>query len=362
MGSRAATCIVFVLLTALVLAFETSSSTRVRVSLLGTPRTLTAGQAWTVRLTVRPRSFDGGLRLVAKGPGTLQVRATGGRGSYRARLRFPRAGRWALTAHAGRSISRLGSVQVRAAPLTFVYPTSIELEPGGTALLVENGRRRLLRVNLGTGRTNVLASSLSRPFGVARSSSGAVYFSDESVKRLDGSGPPIEVAPSDEQVGPVTVAPNGDLYYSTETRVFRLAGGTGTPVRIAGTGVQGGGGDGGPATSAQVSAPHGLALASDGALLVSDTGNDRIRRIDPATGVITSLAEVGIPDGLEVASDGTIYVADARESRIRHLSASGSMLGFVGPKFNTPFDVAVSADSVYVLETGTSGRVRRVPR
>jgi sugar lactone lactonase YvrE len=362
MGSRAATCFVFVLLTALVLAFETSSPTRVRVSLLGTPRTLTVGQVWTARLAVRPASFDGALRLVAKGPGTVRVRASGGRGSYRARLRLPRAGRWTLTAHAGRSTSRLGSVGVRAAGLTFVYPTSFELEPGGTLLVVENGRRRLLRVNLRTGRTEVLASSLSRPFGVARSGSGSIYFSDESVKRIDGAGAPVEVAPSDEQVGPVALGPNGDLYYSTETRVFRLAGGTGTPIRIAGTGVLGFGGDGGQGTSAQVSAPHGLAIAADGALLVSDTGNDRIRRIDPATGVITSLAEVGIPDGIDVASDGTVYVADARESRIRHLSASGAMLGFAGPRFNTPFDVEVSADSVYVLETGTSGRVRRVAR
>ena len=361
MGSRAATCIVFVLLSALVLAFETSSSTRVRVSLLGTPRTLTAGQAWTVRLAVRPRSFDGRLSLVAKGSGTLQVRATGGRGSYRARLRFPRAGRWTLAAHAGRSISRLGSVQVTAAPLTFVYPTSIELEPGGTALLVENGRRRLLRVDLGSRRISVVASSLSRPFGVARSPSGSIFFSDESLMRLDGTGPPVVAAPSEEQIGPVVVAPNGDVFYSTETRVF-VVGRHGQAVRIAGTGVQGSGGDGGPAVNAQISAPHGLAIAADGAVLVSDTGNDRIRRIDPVTGVITSLAEVGIPDGLEVASDGTIYVADARESRIRHLSASGSMLGFVGPKFNSPFDVAVSTDSIYVLETGTSGRVRRIPR
>jgi len=145
------------------------------------------------------------------------------------------------------------------------------------------------------------------------------------VKRIDGAGPPVEVAPSDEQVGRVAIGPNGDVYYSTATRVFRLAGGAGTPVRGAGTGVQGFGGDGGPATSAQVWAPHGLAFAADAALLVSDTGNDRIRRIDPATGVISSLAEVGIPDGLEVASDGTIYVAAARESRIRHLNASGAM-------------------------------------
>jgi SMP-30/gluconolaconase/LRE-like protein len=362
MGSRAATCFVFVLLSALVVAFETASSaTRVRVSLLGTPQTLTAGQAWTARLAVRPASFDGALRLVAKGPGTVRVRATGRRGSYRARLRFPRAGRWTLTALAGRSTSRLGSVRVAAAPLTFVYPTTIDLEPSGTLLLVENGRRRLLRVDPATGRTTVLASSLSRPFGVARSSSGSIYFSDESVKRLDGSGP-VEVAPSEEQVGPVAVAPNGDVYYATVTRVFRLAVGTGTPVRIAGTGAQGSGGDGGPATSAQVSAPHGLAFAADGALLISDTQNDRIRRIDPLTGVITSLAEVGIPDGLEVASDGTIYVAEARTNRVVHLSASGARLGLVGPRFNQPFDVAVSAEFIYVLETGTSGRVRRIAR
>ena len=247
-------------------------------------------------------------------------------------------------------------------PLTFNYPTSIDLEPSGTLLLVENGRRRLLRVNLATGRTAVLASSLSRPFGVGRSSSGSIYFSDESLKRIDGTGPPVVVAPSDEQVGPVTVAPNGDVYYSTETRIFRLAGGVGLPTRIAGTGVIGFSGDGGPATNAQVSAPHGLAVAADGALLVSDTGSGRIRRIDPATGVITSLAEVGIPDGMEIDSDGTIYVADARTSRIVHLSASGGMLGFVGPTFNNPFDVALATDAVYVLQTGTSGRVRRVAR
>ncbi len=362
MGSRAATSFVFVLLAALMVAFETSSPNRVRVSLLGKPQTLTVGRAWTARLSVRPASFDGALRVVAKGPGTIQVRATGGRGSYRARITFPRAGRWSLTARTGRSTSRLGSVRVAAAPLTFAYPTSIDLEPGGTLLLVENGRRRLLRVNLASGRTAVLASSLSRPFGVARSSSGGIYFSDESVKRIEGSGSPVEVAPSDEQVGPVAVGPNGDVYYSTETRVFRLAGGGGTPVRIAGTGVQGFGGDGGPATSAQVAGPHGLAVAADGALLVSDTGNDRIRRIDPSTGVISSLAEVGIPDGIEVASDGTIYVAEARTNRVVHLSASGARLGLVGPRFRTPFDVAVGADAVYVLETGTSGRVRRIAR
>jgi len=139
---------VLVLVTAFLVAFETSSPNRVRVTLLGKPQTLTVGRAWTARLAVRPATFDGALRIVAKGPSTIQVRATGGRGTYRAKLRFPRAGRWSLTAGAGRSTSRLGSVRVSPAPGTFVYPTSIDLEPSGMLLLVENGRRRLLRLNL----------------------------------------------------------------------------------------------------------------------------------------------------------------------------------------------------------------------
>ena len=107
--------------------------------------------------------------------------------------------------------------------------------------------------------------------------------------------------------------------------------------------------------------PHGLAVAADGALLVSDAGNDRVRRIDLATGVVSSFAQIGTPHGLDVASDGTVYVVDSKANRIVHLAASGAQIGFVGPVFGLPYDVeAGDSGVVYVLEAGPVGWLRRI--
>jgi hypothetical protein len=57
-------------------------------------------------------------------------------------------------------------------PLPFNQPTSIELEPAGTLLLVENNPGRLLRVEPRTGRVGVLVRSVARPYAVVRTPSG----------------------------------------------------------------------------------------------------------------------------------------------------------------------------------------------
>src|SRR5262249_8144279 len=160
--------------------------------------------------------------------------ASGGHGSYRARLAFPKAGRWTLTARAGSTTSRLGTVTVRKAagiPISFVWPTSVAVEPGGSLLVAENGLARVMRVGLSTGRVTDVVS-LTKAYAVRRASSGAVYATDGSVlRRIDGSTP-VKVADSESDIGPLAVAPNGDVYFTTETKLWKLAGGSGTPVRL----------------------------------------------------------------------------------------------------------------------------------
>jgi DNA-binding beta-propeller fold protein YncE len=350
-----------------VFACSASAADPVKVSLAGKRPAPIVGRASTVRLTVRPASFTGAVRVIASGPRRFSVRATGRRGSYRARLVFRSPGLWRLSARAGGTTSRLGAVRVRRAPvrpLAFTEPTSIDLEPAGTLLLVEFSRGRVLQVNPATGHLSAVETSLVRPYAVVRAPSGSIYLSVvNQLLRIAGDIPPTTVAevPAGVEIGPIAAAPNGDVYYSTATQIFRLPGGTGPSVHIAGTGAEGGGGDGGPALDAQFSSPHGLAVAADGALLVSDRGNDRLRRIDPITGVITSFAPVGQPYGIDVAANGTVYVIDGRLNRVVRVSPSGAILGPLGPAFAVPYDVeATATGAAYLLQAGPTGYIRRI--
>jgi len=151
-------------------ACAAAAATPVRVSVAGKLTSPVARRAWTVRLAVRPASFHGTIRVTATGSRLLGARVSGGRGSYSARFVFPSAGRWKLTARAGSTKSRLGAVQVRPVPpqpprpLTFTEPTTIDLQPDGTLLLVQNNPGSLLRVDPRTG-----SATPSKPSRFSRS-------------------------------------------------------------------------------------------------------------------------------------------------------------------------------------------------
>ena len=313
-------------------------------------RAPTAGHVWMVKLLVRPVSFKGAVRLVATGPRPLAARARGGHGVYRASLVFPQTGTWKLAAVAGGSRSRLGSIRVRPAPpVIFDQPTGVDVSPDDSLLVVESGRQRLVRVRPETGKVTPVAT-FTKPWGVARAPSGSIFVSDQgSLKRIDGNHAPATVltAESGLEVGPVAVAPNGDVFCATAFALYRLPEGRpGTPERLA--------------AGTAFSSPHGLTIASDGAVLVSDTDNNRILRVDPLTGAVTTFAELGHPRGIDVAPDGSVYVSAADEHHVVHLSAAGNRLAVVGPRFGDPYALAVGDGIVYAIDAGVRGLVRRI--
>lgn len=114
---------------------------------------------------------------------------------------------------------------------------------------------------------------------------------------------------------------------------------TGIVETIAGTGARGVGGDGGPALAAVFDAPKEMAIDRDGSLIIVDTENHAIRRIDRLTGIVTTIAggrkgpegdggaatEAGLdrPHGAVVGPDGAIYIGDTNNHRIRKVVRGG---------------------------------------
>jgi RHS repeat-associated protein len=166
---------------------------------------------------------------------------------------------------------------------------------------------------------------------------------------------------------------------------------TGTPTVIAGTGTAGFSGDGGPATSAQLNGPRGLAVGLDGSVYVADQGNQRIRKIAP-NGTISTVAGTGTPGfsgdfgpatqaqlnqpfSVAVSRDGTVYVADTFNNRVRAIGPDGviSTIAGTGVYGSTgdgapaaqaslagPYVVAVDPQGVVYVTDQLNNRVRQI--
>ena len=183
----------------------------------------------------------------------------------------------------------------------------------------------------------------------------------------------------------------GNTYIGTASHcVFRLDA-NGNLSRVAGTCQAGFSGDGGAALNAQLNNPQGVALDAAGNLYIADQGNQRIRKVTPA-GTITTVAGTGVvgysgdngpatsaalnsPQGVAVDSAGNLYIADPHNHRIRQVAPNGTIStvagtgdpgnsGDGGPAtaatFSQPVAVAVSpAGNLYIADAG-SNQVRKI--
>jgi sugar lactone lactonase YvrE len=232
-----------------------------------------------------------------------------------------------------------------AEPLPFAWPTGVEVTGEHMLIVVENGTGRVDRVDAATGRSIVLAT-IDRAYRTA-ASSGALFVSAHGgVWRIGPRGALRKLVAIDD-AGPIAVTASGDVFFTTDTGLYRLSAGKGPARLVRGTSELGG--------------AHGLAAATGGTLLVSDTRHGRVVRLDPATGRMTTLQRLADPRGIAAAKDGSIYVVAGAAKRVLHLDAHGARVGYVGNGFGDPYDLALAADgSIYVVDTAEIGTVSRI--
>ena len=190
------------------------------------------------------------------------------------------------------------------------------------------------------------------PFGVAVKD-GAVYVSDGEAGKIwliEADSPPVEFAQGLETPSAIAFDKNGDLIVAdTGSHTIKKIDTSGKISIIAGTEAQFGDVDG-PALSAKFNAPVGLTVQDDGAIIIADTYNDKLKVI--SNGIVTTLAgsSRGFADGsaayvkfdtpcsVAAWNDGRIIVADTLNSRIRVVERDGTTWTLAGNGMPDIFD------------------------
>ncbi len=220
-----------------------------------------------------------------------------------------------ITTLAGTGVAGFGGDGGPAVSAQLRQPHSIAFDSQGRLLICDIGNQRIRRVDLKTGHIETWLGGGSNPLRDGAPLPGVSL-----------SGPRCLVNSED---GSLWLAlREGNAIYRIDTKLQRF-------VHVAGTGEKGYSGDGGPAKSAKLAGPKGIAHGPDGLLYIADTENHAIRRIDTKTGLITTimgtgergdgpdgfpaLCKLARPHGVLAAPRGGVFVADSENHRIRLL-------------------------------------------
>lgn len=256
------------------------------------------------------------------------------------------------------------------------FPNSVAVDAAGNIYIPDQKNNRVRKVN---GRTNYIAT-------VAGNGSFKHYGFSGDGARADSAELSYPSAVAVDAAGNVYIAD------TRNQRIRKVTVKTGIITTVAGSRDNGFAGDGGPANAAQLSKPSAVAVDAAGNIYISDYGNNRIRKVTLATGVITTIAgngtegysgdgaaataaELNNPKGLAVDAQGNIYVADFGNNCIRKITPSGTIStiagnntsGFSGDggaataaQLNNPAGIAIDAQgNIYIADAGNN-RIRKI--
>jgi len=273
-----------------------------------------------------------------------------------------------VSTYAGGGASLSNGVAATAASMS---PNSTAIDVAGNLYIADLDNNRIRKVNAagiittiaGTGVAGyggddsaATAAKLNGPAGVAVDASGNVYIADD---------------------------------YNARIRKVNAAG---IITTIAGTGGYGYGGDNGPATAAQLYAPHGIAVDVSGNVYICDDLNDVIRKVNSA-GIITTIAGTGMPGysgdgnaatnaqldrpyGIALDISGNIYFTEWNNNCVRKINTAGiintiaggnATLGFSGDNgpataadFHIPIGIAIDNSGNIFIGDSYNNRVRKI--
>ena len=299
-------------------------------------------------------------------------------------------------------------------------PAGVAVDAAGNVFIADAANHRVRRVDATSGLISTIAGTgtagifgngvaatsaqLNGPEGVAVDAVGNVFIADtenHQVRRVDTTTGLIStiagtgtsgyngdggIATSAKLFSPIGVAVDaaGNVFIgdANNYRVRRVDATSGLISTIAGTGVFGYSGDGGAATSAQLSFPEGVAVDGGGNVFIADWYNQRVRRVDATSGLISTIAGTGAfgysgdggagtsaqlnsPAGVAVDAAGNVFIADSGNSRVRRVDATTGLISTIAgtgasAQLNGPIGVAVdAAGNVFIADSGNH-RVRRV--
>lgn len=308
------------------------------------------------RSSVRSISRRNGLNVNVRGmdnggsPGGLAPEGSGSTYVYVADYRNDVVWRWNPVGSTMRRVAGIGLEGYSgdgglATMASMDSPWALALDRRRNLYVGEFTGGRVREVNLSTGVITTVLHGLGTASGLAIDGSGTLYVADSE----------------------------NHLVWQWNKSTEQIA-------RVAGTGYVGYSGDGGPAIAAQLNTPYGMALDASGNLYIADAENHRVRRVNVASGTITTVAGTGVAGysgdrGLATAAQlntpvdvavdwaNNVYVADFGNGMVRHLLVRGGESSILGGQLvsGVPRRFALSANSARMMQTGDRSYTIDVP-